>query len=51
MTLLEAVLMFSRRVQVRVWLRLSGGNILEIAQAGKCLETCESTLLIIITAE
>jgi hypothetical protein len=51
MTLPAAVLTFSLHVQVRVSIRLSGGNILVITQAGKCLETCEITLLIVITAE
>jgi hypothetical protein len=51
MTLLEVVLTFSLHVQVSVSIRLSGGNILVITQAGKCLETCEITLLVTITAE
>jgi hypothetical protein len=51
MTLLEVVLTFSLHVQVSVSIRLSGGNILVITQAGKCLETCEITLPIVITAE
>jgi hypothetical protein len=51
MTLPAAVLTFSPQVRVRVSIRLSAGNILVITQAGKCLETCEITLLVIITAE
>jgi hypothetical protein len=53
MTLPAAVLTFSlqAQVRVRVSIRLSAGNILVITQAGKCLETCEITLLVIITAE